>query len=143
MNFFRITALLVFTITACNKATVTVSNNTNSYKTVEAKIYNYNNPIQLIGANTFHIFSAGGSYMGSWNINITREFIGNVKEVLLTKAVFKDANAAYIYPLQALVDSNHISKRITIICPFRWNGDDTTDCTGKRPTQTFWWTDLK
>jgi mannan endo-1,4-beta-mannosidase len=45
--------------------------------------------------------------------------------------------------LQEVVDSNRQNNKITILCPFRWNGIGNTDFTGKRPTLAYWYADLK
>jgi mannan endo-1,4-beta-mannosidase len=114
-----------------------------SYSISGTKI-NFNaSPVQLIGANAFHSFGAGGSDMQSWKLDIAREFVGNVKENPLTGWAIKDATGSYLHSLQAVVDSNRLSKRVTILCPFRWNGLSATDFTGTRPTQTAWYADFK
>jgi mannan endo-1,4-beta-mannosidase len=107
------------------------------------KIFKYNNRVQLFGANAFHTFSAGSNDINAWNMDIVREFIGNVKEQPITGFPIQDANGSYLHSLQAVVDSNRKNNRITILCPFRWNGQSSTDFTGKRPTQTTWYADLK
>jgi mannan endo-1,4-beta-mannosidase len=143
MKIFIINILLLLTAASCNKSSASKANHTEAYSILGSKIYNFNNTIQFIGVNSFHVFGAGGIDMNSWKIDVAREFVGNVNEVHLSGAVFQDANLAYLYSLQSIVDSNRASKRITIICPFRWNGIDSTDFTGKRPTQTFWWNEFK
>lgn len=132
-------------VSACKKKTqqTEVNNFTDKYSIKDSKIYNYANPIQLIGSNAFHIFSAGGSDMNSWNIDIAREFIGNVKEAPLTGNVILDANGAYLHPLQHVIDSNRKNNRLTIICAFGWDGTAATAFTGKSPAQTFWWANFK
>jgi mannan endo-1,4-beta-mannosidase len=113
------------------------------YNIKDAKILDVITPLQLIGANTLHVFSAGSSDMNSWNMDIAREFVGNIKEAPLTGGVIKDANGAYLHPLQAVVDSNRVNKRITIIGAFGWDGISANEFTGKSPTQTPWWNDFK
>lgn len=110
-----------------------------AYSIVGSKIMHQSTPLQLIGANTFHVFSAGGSDMNAWHLDIAREFVGNMKETPIAGGVIKDANGAYLYSLQTLADSNRKNNRITIICPFGWDGTGTTLFTGTRPTQTLWW----
>jgi mannan endo-1,4-beta-mannosidase len=116
---------------------------TDQYTIVGNKIYKYNTPVQLIGANALHTFSAGSSDMISWHIDIAREFVGNVKEQPLAGFPIQDANGAYLHSLQAVVDSNRKNNRVTIICPFRWNGLAANDFTGKRPTLMPWYADFK
>ena len=103
------------------------------------KIMYQSKPVQLIGANAFHVFSAGGSDMIGWHMDIAREFIGNVKETPLSGSVIKDSNGSYLYPLQTIVDSNRKAGRVTIIGAFGWDGTGNTLFTGARPSQTAWW----
>lgn len=135
----------VFSLFACtkNQQTSITQNSADEFKIIGNKIYNYKNAIQLIGSNAFHVFGAGGTDLNSWKLDIAREFIGNVKEVPLSGFPIQDSNGSYLHSLQAIVDSNRSNKRITILCPFRWNGIETTDFTGKMPTQTYWWNDFK
>jgi mannan endo-1,4-beta-mannosidase len=52
--------------------------------------------------------------MNSWNIDIAREFAGNVKESPLTGNVLLDARGAYLHPLQSVVDSNRKKKELQL-----------------------------
>jgi len=136
---------IIFLLIGCTKNNHIPNNQITSdqYKVLGNKIYSSSKAIQLIGANTFHVFAAGGSDLNSWHIDVAREFIGNVKEVPLSGFPIQDSTRSYLYSLQAIVDSNRVNNRITIICPFRWNGVATTDFSGKMPTQTYWWSDFK
>ncbi len=139
-------AILSFTFInlSCNKSSSSVNTvNTQPFAIVGNKIYNYNNPVQLIGADALHVFSAGSRDMNAWNMDIAREFIGNVKEEPISGAVIKDANGSYLYSLQTIVDSNRINKRITILCPFGWDGTNATLFTGLMPAQAVWWANFK
>jgi mannan endo-1,4-beta-mannosidase len=149
---FSLLILLFFVIgfTACKKKTVEPEPPliiepfyTDDFTIVGNRIFKYNTPAQLIGANALHTFSAGSNDMNSWRIDIAREFVGNVKEQPVSGFPIQDANGAYLHSLQAIVDSNRKNNRITIICPFRWNGLSATDFTGKRPTLTSWYADCK
>jgi mannan endo-1,4-beta-mannosidase len=138
-------AFSIFLFISCKKKSQTDVQPvyTGQYTVAGNKIYNYNNPVQLMGANAFHVFGTGSSDMNSWNIDIAREFVGNVKEARLTGNVFVDANGAYLHSLQTVVDSNRLNKRITILCPFQWDGLAASDFTGKMPALTYWWADFK
>jgi mannan endo-1,4-beta-mannosidase len=127
---------------SCKKTNTDIIS-TASFHISGSKIYNKNTALQLMGANSFHSFSAGSSDMNNWSIDISREFIGNMTENPITGTVIKDANGSYLYPLQLIADSNHNNHRITIFCPFGWDGTSTTLFTGTRPTQTAWWTNYK
>ena len=138
--------IIPFYLIGCKKSAVISSqtnNVTTSYHIQGSKIYYLTNPIQVIGANAFHIFGTGGSDMNSWNIDFAREFVGNVKETPLSGSPIKDSNGSYLYSLQNVVDSNRANHRITIIGAFGWDGTSATLFTGTRPTQTAWWNSFK
>ncbi len=133
-----------YSCTKSDKSTIPiVPNYTDVYTIVGSKIYNYNNPVQLIGSNTFHVFGAGGSDMNSWHLDIAREFVGNVKEEPLTGNPVFVNGGSYLHSLQSVVDSNRANKRVTILCPFGWDGADSTGFTGRMPAQTFYWNNFK
>lgn len=48
--------------------------NNDMYAVLNTNLYNFNNPVQLIGSNAFYVFSAGSRDMNSWNLDIAREF---------------------------------------------------------------------
>jgi mannan endo-1,4-beta-mannosidase len=148
LSTFNILFLLLLFFLSCNKkdtaSTIPVVNDIAvRYNIKEARIFDETTPLQLIGANALHVFSAGSSDMNSWNMDIAREFVGNVKEAPLTGGVIKDANGSFLHPLQAVVDSNRANKRITIIGAFGWDGNTANEFTGKSPVQTPWWNDFK
>jgi mannan endo-1,4-beta-mannosidase len=145
MKFSILFLLFLACIVSCkkNKPTTEPPAFTDLFTISGSKIYKYNTPVQLIGANSFHVFAAGSSDMNNWNMDIAREFVGNVKQSPLTGSVIQDANGAYLHPLQNVVDSNRKNNRITIIGPFGWDGTAATEFTGKRPTQTAWWNAYK
>jgi mannan endo-1,4-beta-mannosidase len=129
---------------SCNKDELPISNSSSpKYTTLGSKILLKTQPIQLIGANAFHVFSAGSADMNSWNIDLAREFIGNIKETQLQGNPIKDNNGAYLYSLQSIIDGNRINNRVTILCAFGWDGKNETEFTGKNPTKTAWWNDYK
>ncbi len=114
-----------------------------TYSISGTKILYTTNAVQLIGANTFHTFGAGSRDMNAWSMDIAREFVGNMKETPLTGWAIQATNGAYMHSLQAVVDSNRLNRRITILCAFGWDGNAATEFTGTRPTQTTWWNDYK
>ena len=134
--------LYLLLIVSCKKK-ITEQVSAEQYSIQNVSILKSNTSVQLIGANTFHVFGGGSADMNSWNLDVAREFAGNMKESPVTGSVIKDANSVYLYSLQNIVDSNRANKRITILCPFGWDGTAATVFTGKMPAQTFWWTDFK
>jgi len=126
-----------------NDDSIAVNSTSNKYSTLETKILSDNKPIQLIGANSFHVFSPESTDMNSWNLDLSREFIGNIKETPITGNAIQDSNSSYLHSIQSIVDSNRANNRITIICPFGWDGKESNMFTGKFPTQTIWWSEYK
>ena len=142
---FGLGLLIIILLTfSCQKETLpTDTLPTLTYSISGNKILNNNQPVQYIGANAFHSFGAGSTDMNSWNIDIVREFIGNVKENPLDGNPIQDTNGSYLFSLQKIIDNNRLNNKVTILCAFGWDGTSTNEFTGKRPTQTFWWNDYK
>ena len=107
------------------------------------KILHFGTPKQFIGSNAFHSFGAGSNDMNAWNIDIVREFVGNVNENPISGTPIQDSNGSYLHSLQSIVNSNRENNKVTILCAFGWNGTSETLFSGKRPTQVYWWNDFK
>jgi len=135
--------LITVSLIACHKSSSGNTVTAGPYTINGKNILKNNQPVQLIGANAFHVFGAGSRDMNAWNIDIAREFIGNVKETPLSGSVIKDSNGSWLYSLQTVADSNRINNRITIFCAFGWDGTSATLFTGQNPTQTAWWNEFK
>ena len=134
--------VLIFFFCSCQKEENSIKNNS-GYQIINSKItYNSKN-IQLIGANTMHVFSAGSADMNSWNLDIAREFIGNIKETPLTGFPIQDSHGTYLYSIQNMIDENRKQNKISWICAFGWDGNTSTLFTGKSPETSFWWEDYK
>lgn len=136
-------ALLVFYILfgsgSCGKKAEVQPLNTGPY-TIQGNLIRYQgNAIQLIGANAFHVFGGSTSDMTSWNVDVAREFIGNMKETPLTGSTVQDSNGAFLHPLQDLVDRHRADHRVVILCAFGWDGTSSTVFSGLRPSQTQFW----
>lgn len=134
---------LVF-FSSCKKDDITANKESIlEYEISGSAITHNSKPMQLIGANAFHVFSVGSEDMNSWNLDITREFVGNAKETPITGGPIQSSNGSYLYSLQSIVDDNRMHNRVTILCAFGWDGNNANEFTGKNPTQTFWWSDYK
>jgi mannan endo-1,4-beta-mannosidase len=142
--FLFIPILLLALFSSCRKEELAVTNeNSVVYSISEGAIMNKNKPIQLIGANAFHVFSVGSKDMNDWNIDIAREFVGNAKETPITGGPIQSSNGSFLYSLQSIVDDNRTNNRITILCAFGWDANRETEFTGKSPKQTFWCNEYK
>jgi len=98
---------------------------------------------QFVGANALHTFGVGSNDMLSWNLNITREFVGNMNENPITGFAIQDTNNQFLHSLQTLVDDNRANGLVTILCPFGWSGGTENLLTGKFPTETIFWNAYK
>jgi mannan endo-1,4-beta-mannosidase len=136
------TYLLLLILFACKKNESSIANSADYH--IDGKtLYKGNDAIQLVGANAFHVFGPGSSDMNAWQLDIVREFIGNVKETPVSGNTIKDGNGAYLHAMQTVVDSNRLNKRITIFCAFGWDGTSANAFTGLRPSLTTWWNDYQ
>lgn len=98
---------------------------------------------QFVGANALHSFAVGSADMTTWNLNLAREFVGNMNENPLTGAPIQDSNGQFLHSLQTIVDDNRANNLITILCPFGWDGTNANLLTGKFPTETVYWENFK
>jgi mannan endo-1,4-beta-mannosidase len=131
--------------TACKKNTANpaVQNPSTEYTCFGNKILKQGSPIQLFGINAFHSYGAGGLDTKSWNLDIVREFIGNMHQNPITGQPIQDSLGSYLYSLQTLADSNRAHGQISILCPFGWNGASNSVFSGAFPRTSSWWTDYK
>lgn len=113
------------------------------YQIVGTKILNQGVTKQFIGSNAFHSFGVGSSDMDAWKIDIVREFIGNVQQNPIAGNPIQDQNGSYLHSIQSIVYDNRVHNKVTLLCAFGWNGTTETLFTGKRPTNTSWWSEYK
>jgi len=146
-NTLVLISFLAFSIyPGCKKSPVQESNPTNPstvYSTSDYKILHQNQPIQLIGADAFHSFAAGGWDTKAWKLDIIREFIGDMRQNPIQGGPIKDSLGSYLYSLQTIVDSNRSHGQITILCPFGWDGSPKTVFSGAFPSTSSWWAGYK
>jgi mannan endo-1,4-beta-mannosidase len=98
--------------------------------------------VYYYGVNAMQTFGLGDpNLMNDWNIEITREFIGNFREQPFSGGAIQASDSVWYHPLQQIVDQNRDHGRITIICPFGWvdaSGSQTL-LTGLNPSdQSFY-----
>ncbi|MCA0131468.1 cellulase family glycosylhydrolase [Winogradskyella alexanderae] len=133
--------ILLLVLSSCTSNDINTTNN--SYK-IHGKSILYNKePIQFVGANALHSFAVGSADMVSWNLNISREFIGNMNENPIVGSPIQDSNGQFLYSLQSIVDDNRSNNLVTILTPFGWDGTEEKLLTGKFPTETAFWSDFK
>lgn len=140
---FSSLSFIVFAIFACSKDEPTGNTLFEGYTISEDKIMLNGKNLQLIGANTLQSFGVGSKDLQTWNLDITREFIGNVKENPINGASILDSNNQWLHSLEAIVAENRANNLITILCPFGWDGKPDNLFTGKSPTETFFYNEFK
>ena len=94
------------------------------------------------GANALHVFGGSSSDMNSWGVDIVREFIGNMRDTPLIGYPI-NVNGTYLYSLQNIVNDNRANGKVTILCPFGWDGTSATEFLGQNPSKTAWWKSYK
>lgn len=103
-------------------------------------------PVHFKGANCLQTFGLNNAdLMNEWNIEITREFIGNLREQPIDGGAIKASDGFWYHPLQKIVDRNRANNRITILCPFGWvngNGQQTL-FTGLNPSSQLFYDEYK
>jgi mannan endo-1,4-beta-mannosidase len=136
------TLCLCLSLSTVAYAPIAVAQTTNTY-TVSGNAFQKNGvPTSWRGANALHVFGGNSSDMNSWNVDIVREFIGNMRDTPLTGYPV-NVGRTYLYSLQNIVNDNRANGKVTILCPFGWDGTSATEFTGQNPSQTTWWTNYK
>lgn len=91
------------------------------------RLYFQGNEITLNGVNALHSFGLENlELMNSWNVQIVREFVGNLREQPISGGAVQGSDGAWLHPLDQIVSNNRQANMATIICPFGWvypNGD--------------------
>lgn len=78
-------------------------------------------PINYRGVNTLQTFGLGNQeLMDEWDIEIVREFIGNLREQPITGDAIQASDGVWYHSMQKIADANRAHNRVTIFCPFGW-----------------------
>jgi mannan endo-1,4-beta-mannosidase len=99
-------------------------------------------PTILRGINAMHIFSPKDPSIDQWDgIKIIREFVGDLQHAPLERGeTWRDPNHNWtLNSLQTLIDKNRERGVLTILCPFTWNGEKSTQFTGCNPLKQEWY----
>ncbi|HEY3332822.1 MAG TPA: cellulase family glycosylhydrolase [Capsulimonadaceae bacterium] len=103
-------------------------------------------PMALRGVNAFHVYAGDGSDLDIWpGISIVREYVRNLRDTPLDANVTVDdkPNHARLHSLTDVVANNTARGRVTILCPFGWDGTKDTLFRGKQPSTTPYYADYK
>ncbi|SED06617.1 mannan endo-1,4-beta-mannosidase [Tenacibaculum sp. MAR_2009_124] len=94
--------------------------------------------VRYKGVNALHTYGLGNlDLMDIWNVEIIREFIGNLREQPIDGNPFLGSDNVWYHSLQNIVNQNRTHNKITILCPFGWvnsNGQRTL-FTGLNPSE--------
>lgn len=86
-----------------------------------ADILKNGQPISYKGVNAMQTFGLEKpDLLEEWNIEISREFIGNLREQPIYGSPILASDNKWYHPLQSIVDQNRSKNIITILCPFGW-----------------------
>lgn len=112
------------------------------YQVSGRQILKRGQPIHFKGVNTLNTFGIErDGKLAEWNVEIVREFIGNLREQPITGYALQDTQGKWLHSLDSIVYENRKYNRVTILCPFGWvdNQGNQTMFTGKNPSeQSFW-----
>lgn len=101
---------------------------TSPYGIIGSELLKDGNPISVRGVNALQTFGlADPALMNEWNIEIVREFIGNLGEQPIEGGAMQGSDGVWYHSLQNIVNQNRANGKITILCPFGW-----VDDTGQR-----------
>ena len=102
--------------------------------------------VHFKGVNCLQTFGlTDAKVLDDWQVEISREFIGNLREQPIDGGPIQASDGVWYHPLQTIVDSNRLHNRITILCPFGWvdaNGQQTL-LTGLNPSAQPFYTPYK
>lgn len=102
-----------------------------------ANLLKDNKVVHYKGVNAMQSFGlVNPALMNEWNVQIVREFIGNLREQPIDGNAIQASDGVWYHPLQNIVDQNRTNNKITILCPFGWvdiNGQQTL-LTGLNPS---------
>ena len=113
-----------------------------NFTTSGAQILKDGAPVQLRGANALHEYGVGSSDMNAWKIDIVRETIHNFGSHPITGNPVQ-IGGVWKHSLQNILNDNRANGKVTILCPFNWDGTPSTDFLGKNPSQQGWWNAYK
>lgn len=129
-----------------DESSVDASHESTGFVVSNSNILKNNVPIHYKGANALQTYGlANAELMNEWQLEITREFIGNLGEQPISGGAIFASDAVWYHSLQNIVNQNRANGRVTILCPFGWvntNGDRTL-LTGLNPSEQLFYNDYK
>ena len=115
---------------------------TGPYSVAKGALLKDGEEVTYKGVNALQTYGLGNpALMNEWNVQIVREFIGNLREQPISGEAILASDNVWYHSLQKIVDQNRRHNKITILCPFGWvNGaGERTLFTGLNPSsQSFY-----
>jgi mannan endo-1,4-beta-mannosidase len=140
-SFWR-TLCLCLSLSTVAYAPMAIAQTVNTY-TVSGNTFQKNGvPTSWRGVNAMHVFGGDSSDMNSWGVDIVREPILNMRDTPLTGYAL-NVGGTYLHSLQNIVNDNRANGKVTILCPFGWDGTSATEFLGQNPSKTTWWSSYK
>ncbi|AKG23921.1 cellulase family glycosylhydrolase [Calothrix sp. 336/3] len=114
------------------------------YKVAQGMLMKNNQPYVGRGVNAMHTFGGSSQDMQGWGLDMVREFIGNFRDnPIQGEDAIQTEEGVWLHPLQKIVQENRAHGKVTILCPFGWDGSRKTKFLGRNPSQTEWWQDYQ
>ena len=104
---------------------------------VDAQLLFDGEPVHFKGVNALQTFGlSDATLMNEWNVQIIREFIGNLREQPIGGDAILASDGVWYHSLDKIVSQNRAHDKITILCPFGWvnNEGERTLFTGLNPS---------
>ena len=109
-----------------------------SFRIENSSLLKDGSKVNYKGVNALQTFGlVDPEVMNAWNVEIVREFIGNLREQPIEGEAIQGSDEVWYHSLQAVVDRNRSHNRITILCPFGWVFPDGNQVllTGLNPSE--------
>ena len=137
--YFKYLILYVVIQSCASKGSLQELNDNSLLFRVEgSQLLKENNPVFYKGVNVLQTYGLGNAeLMDRWNIEILREFIGNLREQPISGGAIQASDSVWYHPLQNIVNQNRAHGKITILCPFGWVNEkgERTLLTGLNPLE--------
>lgn len=143
---FLLNLILLYSLFSCNKQEETEPEFQTDYSIEGEDILYKGEQVHLKGVNALHSFGLEElELMDSWNIEIVREFIGNLREQPITGGAIQGSDGKWLHPLEQIVEKNRSHGKVTILCPFGWVNQqgDLKLFTGLNPSDQDFYEDYK
>lgn len=136
---FRSLLIVIFAIliSGCETEDIEQDKTRSGFSTQADKILYNGEAVTLNGVNSLQTFGLmQADLYTAWNVKISREFIGNLKEQPITGDAILSSQNKWLHSLEKIVAHNRSLGMVTILCPFGWvnNAGEQILFTGLNPS---------